>query len=205
MTIPQKAIDLILASEGIDQPWKWPGGGSGITLGYGCDIGADPDSLEFWQGILDPKAICTLRQAVGITGRAAKEIETRFRGINVTRSQAMQVFMERNLPTEINRTLKAFPGIEFMPGEVVGSMVSLVFNRGTSLVGDRRHEMKIISEILAEFQTLTQEARGRVMAEYIRKIAVQIRKMKRLWEGMGLDGLLVRRDAEADLCLSAIR
>ena len=39
--------------------------------------------------------------------------------------------------------------------------------------------------------------------EYIRKIALQFRKMKRLWVGQGLDGLLTRRDAEADLVLSA--
>src|SRR5581483_9816573 len=31
--IPQPAIDLILSDEGLDQPGKWPGGESGITIG----------------------------------------------------------------------------------------------------------------------------------------------------------------------------
>jgi GH24 family phage-related lysozyme (muramidase) len=38
----------------------------------------------------------------------------------------------------------------------------------------------------------------------LRFIAGQFRSMKRLWEGKGLDGLLARRDAEADLVESAI-
>jgi hypothetical protein len=76
--IPQKAIDLILEAEGIDQPGRWPGGGSGITLGYGCDIGADPKSLDFWTGILSDDEIALLRTARGITGRGAAQIQTRF-------------------------------------------------------------------------------------------------------------------------------
>src|SRR5436190_16397577 len=49
---PQAAVSMILEAEGIDQPAKFPGGESGISLGYGCDIGADPKSLEYWRGIL---------------------------------------------------------------------------------------------------------------------------------------------------------
>lgn len=203
-TIPQKAIDLILESEGIDQPWRWPGGGSGITLGYGCDIGADPVSLEYWRGILADDQINRLSQAKGITGRAAQQIQTRFRSITVDRQQALRVFQAWTVPVEIRKTLRSFPGLEFMPAEVVGAMVSLVFNRGTDLAGDRRHEMLIISQILAEFRTFAPEQQNQVKAEYIRKIALQFRKMKRLWQGQGLDGLLVRRDAEADLCLSSL-
>ena len=203
-TIPQNAIDLILESEGIDQPWRWPGGGSGITLGYGCDIGADPDSLRYWVGILTSAELATLAQAKGITGRSAKQIQTRFRAITVTPQQSLRVFMRHTLPDEIAKTVAAFHGVECMPPEVLGAMVSLVYNRGTDLVGDRRHEMKIISEILAEFGTFNPNQQARVRDEYVRKIALQFRKMKRLWQGQGLDGLLIRRDAEADLCLSSI-
>lgn len=208
ITIPQRAIDLILESEGIDQPWRWPGGGSGITLGYGCDIGADPASLDFWQPYLTEPQIALLAQAKGRTGRAAAVIQTRFRSIKVTREQSLAVFKEESLPREIALTLKAFPGIEFMPGEVLGALVSVVYNRGTDITDDpgstRRREMRIIHEILADFQTMTAEGRAACVDEYARKIALQIRKMKRLWVNQGLDGLLVRRDAEADLILSAL-
>lgn len=202
--IPQSAIDLILESEGIDQPWKWPGGGSGITLGYGCDIGEDPGSLGFWEPHLPPPQIALLAQAKGKTGRSAAQIQTRFRGITITREAALAVFMEQSLPREVSMTLRAFPGVEAMPPAVLGAMVSLVYNRGPSLDGDRRHEMRIIHEILADFGTMDAARQAEVREEYIRKIAIQFRKMKRLWEGQGLDGLLTRRDAEADLVLSAI-
>ncbi len=207
-TIPDEAIALIISSEGIDQPWKWPGGGSGITLGVGCDIGADPDSLEFWRGVLADTEIHTLQQARGLTGRRAKEIETRFRGINVSRAQAQRVFAERTLPTEIARTLKAFPGIEFMPAAVLGALVSLVYNRGESTYdapgSTRRREMRIIREILADFQTMTPNERSSHLREYALKIAVQFRKMCRLWVGMSLPGLLIRREAEARMIENSV-
>src|ERR1035437_10317383 len=95
-TIPAKAIDLILESEGIDQPWQWPGGGSGITLGYGCDIGADPGSLQYWTGILTAADLATLAQAQGVTGASAAEIESRFRAITVSAAGALSVFVYHN-------------------------------------------------------------------------------------------------------------
>ena len=204
MTLTPAALDLILSAEGIDQPWEWPGGGSGITLGYGCDIGADPASLAYWEPHLSKPAIELLAQAKGKTGRAAAQIATRFRAIQIHRQAARAVFFQSTLPREIALTLAAFPGIEHMPAPVQGALVSLVYNRGTDLKGPRRHEMRIIHEILADFQTLAAPQRAQVQDEYIRKIALQIRKMKRLWLHQGIDGLLLRRDAEADLALSAI-
>lgn len=202
--LPPQAIALILEAEGVDQPGRWPGGGSGITLGYGCDIGADPASLHYWSGILTPAALATLTQAQGLTGRRAREIQTRFQGIRVTRAAALKVFMDHTLPAEIQRALNAFPGLEWMPPLVIGAMVSLVYNRGTALDGARRREMWRIHEILAAFAALAPERRPAACAPAIRQIADQIRAMKRLWQGQGLDGLLVRRDAEAALALSAI-
>jgi len=35
-----------------------------------------------------------------------------------------------------------------------------------------------------------------------RTIAIEIQKMKRIWQGKGLDGLLERRDAESALVLT---
>lgn len=209
ITLTQDAIDLILESEGIDQPWRWPGGGSGITLGYGCDIGVDPDSLAFWAVFLTPSEMKILGTARGITGRAAAQIQTRFRGINVTRAESLAVFMEQSLPREIATALKGFPGLEFMPSTVIGGMVSLVFNRGSAIKdttgSNRRREMRIIHEILADFATMTPAMRKVWMPEYATKISRQMRRMKRLWLNKGLDGLLVRRDAEADLVLQAAK
>lgn len=205
MSIPQKAIDLILESEGVDQPGKWPGGGSGITLGYGCDIGADPSSLDFWRGILGEGEIDRLKEAKGITGRAAAQIQTRFHDIRVTEAQARDVFMRQSLPREEKLTASAFPGSETLPGEAFGALVSLVYNRGTALDGERRREMRAIHDAIINSQKNEEgeEAKAR-QNNLLRFIASQFRSMKRLWVGQGLDGLLRRRDAEADLVESAI-
>lgn len=203
--IPQKAIDLILESEGVDQPGRWPGGGSGITLGYGCDIGADPASLEFWRGILTDEQIERLESAKGVTGRAAAQIQTRFHDIKVTEAQARDVFMRQSLPREEALTAKAFPGSDKLPGEVFGALVSLVYNRGTDLLGERRREMRAIHDaIINSERNVEGEEPITRQNNLLRFIAQQFRSMKRLWAGQGLDGLLKRRDAEADLVKSAI-
>lgn len=200
MNFPQKAVDLILAAEGIDQPGKWPGGGSGITLGYGCDIGADPASLEFWRGILSNEQMDLLATAKGLTGRAAAQIQTRFAGIRIGKEAAMKVFMCTSLPREITITTKAYPGIEKMPPEVLGAMTSIVYNRGASMSGERRREMAAIRGIIEGHL-----AGNFNLTSALKKIAAQIRSMKRLWVGQGLDGLLKRRDAEAKMVESAIQ
>jgi hypothetical protein len=39
LEITEKTKKLILDFEGLNQPSKWPGGGSGITIGIGYDLG----------------------------------------------------------------------------------------------------------------------------------------------------------------------
>jgi len=61
----------------------------------------------------------------------------------------------------------------------------LVFNRGTSLKGDSRKEMVNIKNLIPK-------------KDY-KKIAKEFRSMKRIWIGKGLDGLIERREAEANM------
>jgi GH24 family phage-related lysozyme (muramidase) len=203
--IPQRAIDLILEEEGLDQPGKWPGGGSGITLGYGCDIGADPASLDFWTGVLTDEQIARLKTAKGITGRRAAQIQTRFHDIRVTETQARDVFMRQSLPREERLTAEAFPGSQNLPGEAFGALVSLVYNRGTELEGDRRREMRAIHDAIINSQRNDEREDPKVRQNnLLRFIATELRLMKRIWAGQGLDGLLRRRDAEADMVEKAM-
>lgn len=199
MTISDKSIRAILEFEGLDQPWKWPGGGSGITLGYGSDIGADGRALDNWKGILTDAEINQLEQARGITGRDAAHIASRFRNITVTKAQAMKVFRERTLPRWIANTEKTFPRMEELPEDARGALVSLVFNRGTDLTGERRIEMKRIRDAIKNSQAESGESEKDRINNLLRFIAFQIRSMKRLWRGRGLDGLLRRREKEAQL------
>ena len=98
---------------------------------------------------------------------------------------AYEVFQRRTIPFWIAQTRLAFPGIEMLPWDTMGALTSLVFNRGPSMEGDRRREMRDIREAVVD--------------KDLPAIAKHLRRMKRLWRGKGLDGLLTRREAEAEL------
>ena len=193
---PQEAVSMILEAEGIDQPAKWPGGESGISLGYGCDIGADPKSLEYWRGILSDDQINRLAVAKGKTGGAAAGIARQFSDIKVSEADALAVFMKHTLPLEIALTRKTYLGIDLLPLTVLGAMTSIVYNRGPDLDGDRRSEMREIKEVVTEFANTPPERRD--VKATLEKIAGLIQRMKRLWDN-SQRGLLIRRDAEAKL------
>ena len=188
--IPQEAIDLILEAEGVDQPSKWPGEASGITLGYGYDLGYEKNFALDWRDLLSGGSIARLHIALGVTGQNAHAMAPRFRDITITRDMALKVFLGATLPHYEVETSIAFPGVERLPLLVLGALVSLVFNRGTGMTGPRRAEMRVI--------------RDAVRIGDLREIAKQLRAMKRLWAGQGLDGLLVRRENEAKMVESAI-
>jgi GH24 family phage-related lysozyme (muramidase) len=84
--------------------------------------------------------------------------------------------------------------LDSLPLDAQGALVSLVYNRGTSMVDnspeDRRREMRAVRDAVA--------------AGDLERIATELRSMKRLWVGKKQDGLLRRRDAEADLVESAM-
>ena len=187
LQITDEALDLILEAEGLDQPGKWPGEASGITLGIGYDIGfVTPEQFEEdWSPYLTSDEIERLKTAIGVSGEAAHEMASQFSDIKVKWDDAVEVFKNRTLPLYSKRTEKAFPGVDDLPANTQGALVSLIFNRGAAMDGDRRREMRAVRDAVA--------------AGDLQEIANQIRAMKRLWVGKGVDGLLKGRDAEADL------
>jgi GH24 family phage-related lysozyme (muramidase) len=187
----ERAISLILEFEGMDQPSRWPGGASGITIGIGYDLGYTERAQFFtdWSPHLDRAAMDRLARALGVKGQAARSLAPEFRGLAIQRPAALQVFASRTLPRYRGQALGAFPGMEKLPLDAQGALVSLVFNRGPSLKGERRREMRAIRGLISEDEW----PRNR------EPIAQQIEAMQRLWRGQGLDGLLRRRKAEAGL------
>jgi GH24 family phage-related lysozyme (muramidase) len=188
---------LLFEFEGLNQPALWPGGFSGITVGIGYDLGyVAMDQYESdWGDCLARGSLAKLRPAVGLRGTRARNRAREFTEIRVTRPAAERVFVERTLPLTVFRTAQAFPGFERLPTDAQGALVSLVYNRGTSMVDapgeDRRREMRAI--------------RRAVEVGDLAEIVRQLRSMKRLWVGKGLDGLIRRRDAEADLVERCVR
>ena len=129
-----------------------------------------------------------LKAVIGLSGDAARRRAGEFRDIRIKEADAEQVFKERTLPDYSEQTEQAFPGVDKLPPKVQGALVSLVFNRGPGMDGDRRREMRAIRDAVAEGD--------------LQKIADQLREMKRLWPNTL--GLRRRRDAEADFVESAI-
>ncbi|MGI9086812.1 MAG: peptidoglycan-binding protein [Chthoniobacterales bacterium] len=195
--IPREAIEFIIDEEGMDQPWRFPGGDSGVTLGHGYDLGAGTESnaemVNDWKAWLNGAQLDRLGIAIGKTGETADALCPQFRDINVTVEAADDVFFRATVPKYYNKMLSAFPNVNKLPGSAQGALLSLVFNRGTSLKGDRRREMSEIKDLLAGEPPYDLAA-----------IAKELREMKRLWEGKGLDGLIARREREARLVESCI-
>lgn len=162
----------------------WPGGQSGVTIGIGYDLGYTPRErfLGDWHALEDADRD-RLSATIGVKGVRARERAKEVRDIVIPWDVAYEVFQRRTIPFWIDQTRKAFPGVDDLPWDVLGAMVSLVFNRGPDMSGDRRREMRDI--------------RDAIIHHDVGRIAKALRSMKRLWRGKGLDGLLARREAEA--------
>src|SRR4051794_7077807 len=143
LQIPDEAVALILEFEGVDQPSEWPGESSGITIGAGYDLGfcAAEQFEEDWSPYLTSDQIKRLKDVIGISGDAARRRAGEFRDIRIEKADAGEVFKQRDLPRYSEQTEKAFPGVDQLPPKVQGALVSLVFNRGPGMDGDRRREM----------------------------------------------------------------
>ena len=196
MSISVAARDLILEMEGFSSKPEWPGGQSGVTIGFGYDLGyVTADQFEsYWGERIRRDAGQRLKAAVGLRALRARNRVGELSNIRVSRKVAGEVFDTRSLPLYELRTAQAFPGAEALPEDARGALVSLVYNRGTSMVDnspeDRRREMRAI--------------RAAAAAGDLAEIAAQLRAMKRLWEGKGLGGLITRREEEAQLVESAM-
>lgn len=191
-----RAIELILEFEiGGGQEYytrflqrpTWPEGASGITIGIGYDLGYNSSEVfnKDWNrlGHLQRQRLSV---CCGLTGETAKNRLASVRDIIVPWELAWDVFNLVTVPKFYDLTKEAFPGFEELPADVRGGLVSLVFNRGTSMEGNRRREMRAIRDL--------------VPRKNVRGIASQIREMKRIWEGTSIArGMNRRREAEADL------
>lgn len=167
---------------------EWPGGASGFTLGIGVDCGYySPTELEKLFYFLPKEQLEIVKGASGKTGQAGKVYTQQHKnsGIVISWDHAIEMFDNLIWSKFAKLAEKAFPGLDQLCDDAYGAIVSLVFNRGSSLIGDSRLEMRNIRDLVPK-----KDYKG---------IANELRKMKRIWKGKGLDGLLARRDAEANL------
>ena len=161
----------------------FPGEASGVTIGIGYDLKYQgPDNFEEDWGLeLRPEDLQKLRPYLGKDGSSGAVAA--LKSIIITFPTAWRVFTKCSLPRYVGQTRSAYPQFITLPDGCRGVLVSLVYNRGTAMDGERRKEMKAIQAHLA--------------AHDFTKVATEIEAMKRLWPNS--QGLKDRRDREVIL------
>lgn len=165
----------------------WPGGGSGVTIGIGYDLGqsaADVIRLD-WDAHRDVERL--VAQA-GIAGAAARARIPTLRDVVTAWPLAEGVFTISTLPRYYRLADRAFGnGFRALAPPAQGALVSLVYNRGAAMAGERRREMRTIRDECVP--------RGDRHC-----IARELRAMVRVWAGTDIEaGMRARREAEARL------
>jgi len=156
---------------------------SGVTIGIGYDLG-QVTGLQFaeaWRPVLTDQTFARLRAVLGLQGDAARAAVPALKDVRIPFDMALDVFGRSTLPYHAGRTFGIYPQAQDLPSNQRAALVSLVFNRGSSLVGDRRLEMRQIQDALK--------------AGDLSQVPTLLRAMKRLWPTV--EGLRNRREAEA--------
>lgn len=164
---------------------------SGITIGVGYDLGYNTksDLLQDWE-MLDAKTLQELQIAIGYTGKSAHQFLSQLQHILIKWGDAELVFNKTTLTKFILLTRRTYTGFDELLPNAQAALVSMTFNRGTSMQGERRKELREIKRLVP-----LQDYQG---------IANQIRLSKRLWQSGNANGLLRRREDEAKLVESCI-
>src|SRR3989304_8418871 len=112
MPLSDAARNLILDSEGFSARPDWPGGQSGVTIGFGYDLGyVTVDQFESdWGERIRRDAGRSLKAVVGLRALRARNRVGECSNLRVSRKAAAQVFDTRTLPLFELRTAQAFPG-----------------------------------------------------------------------------------------------
>lgn len=175
----------------------YPGESSGITIGVGYDLlfPTEADFNEVWGKYLPAPYIEELLKDIGVRGSKSRAKELKRIGVEVPFKSAWPVFIGLTLPRFYEETKSVYSSIDALPDLCRSVLVSLVFNRGTSLNESTRKEMKEIQNILnrADNSFLGKSEKIAILE----KVEDQILSMKRLWKPES--GLIKRRQSEANL------
>lgn len=194
-TVSPAAVDMIVGFEIVSPAYYakrlqrpvWPGGESGVTWGIGYDGGYQTSTriLEDWAA--HPERLL-LSRAAGITGARAKPLAAQLHGVVTPLPLAEDVFANVTLPRYARLAMRTFDdGWTCLEADPQGSLVATVYNRGTSMRGRSRAEMR----------ELRDDCVPRCDAPCM---AAAYRAMKRVWKGTSLEvGLGRRYEATARL------
>lgn len=180
----------------------YPGLSSGITIGVGYDLrfNSEENFRELWAPHLSAQTMALLENDIGKPGSKKRVKELKRQGVQVPFKAAWSVFLEKTLPRFYKDTESVYPSLPRLPDFCRSVLVSIVFNRGNSLKGRRRIEMRAIRDILAEADDLNLHKQKRKVL--LTDVEDHIISMQRLWD-LG-SGVYKRRQAEANLWRAGI-
>lgn len=167
-----------------------PPGPSGITWGIGYDGGYYSAAVikADWAA-LEPSSRNRLAAVSGLKGQRAQDTLRTVRDIYVQWAIATDVFDRVDVAREYSSAKRAMPGFDDLRPNAQAAIISLGFNRGWSMSGANRSEMRAIRDLVPR-----RDYEG---------IAIQFRKMVRVWIGTKIEkGMTRRRIAEAKLIMT---
>ncbi len=181
----------------------WPEFSSGLTIGFGFDIGhrSKAELERVWTPHLGAEAVARLAEAVGLTATGTdrdakvarlKKLAKRLADIEVPWDMAEAVFAAEEVPVQVAKTQAALPNTEHLGDISLGALVSLVFNRGSGGFTSSKARFR-------EMRAIRQHMEDRNFAA----IPDEIRAMCRLWPDH--PGLTRRREQEAALFETGLR
>ena len=209
--VSAKAYALIVRHETGGRPYfekvykgraVWPEASSGVTIGFGYDLGYQDSADTFaadWSGELAARHLDILKTAIGVKAtdpergqkvEHIREIVDRCNvaGVRISWEASERVFRDVTVPRFAVLTAEALPGHEVLSPDCFGALVSLTFNRGPSYTRphdpaidtkDRYREMRAIRVAIVEGE--------------LDQIPGLIRAMRRLWQGTAVEGEMNRR------------
>lgn len=160
---------------------------SGLTVGVGYDLGyysADQIKSD-WKGYISEEDIDKLASVSGLKGREASGRHRGVVGVSISYDVALAQFTKVTLPTWLMKAYKLWPNFDALNDRQKTALVSLTFNRGTSLAGSTRSEMKEVYDNLERGNT-------RPVAGLIKQMALR----------SPLKGVQLRRKQEGELFAS---
>lgn len=169
---------------------EWPRGASGVTWGMGYDGGYHTSSgvKSDWFARIDDQSVIRLSKVAGITGDEARDILQSVRDIEIGYDTANNEFREIEVSNEYALTKRTFPGMENLTQNAQGALVATVYNRGSSLTGSSRIDMRKLRDLVP---TKNYSA----MANTLLHIPIT---MYSSWKAAGIyDGLKARYEATA--------
>lgn len=158
---------------------------SGVTIGIGfdCSMFSAARIKAIWGNVLPADMATSLSKVAGLKKQAAVNALSLVDNVVVPVDAALKVFYDNTLLDVGKQAVKIYQSLPNIHPVEQSVIVSLVYNRGAKLSGDRRKEMRDLVAGIAN--------------DNDRQMADSIRAMCRLWPNTL--GLRLRRQKEAAL------